>query len=93
MGKYVSAFERYFGMDLKLALADVPAMMPEARDRASSLQALVNTGIITRNEARNELRYEPVDDDIADKLILPANIAGSAVDPNAGGRPPNAPKN
>lgn len=90
MGKYVSAFERYFGMDLKLALADVPAMMPEARDRASSLQALVNTGIITRNEARNELRYEPVDDDIADKLILPANIAGSAVDPNAGGRPPNA---
>lgn len=93
MGKYVSAYERYFGIDLKLALADVPAMMPEARDRAASLQALVNTGILTRNEARNELRYINMVDEIADKLILPANIAGSAVDPNAGGRPPNAPKN
>lgn len=90
MGKYISAYERYFGMDLKLALSDVPAMLPDARERSASLQALVNTGIITRNEARSELRYPAMADEIADKLILPANIAGSAVDPNAGGRPPNA---
>lgn len=90
MGKIVSAFERYFGIDLKLALTEVPAMLPDARVRAAALQSLVNSGIITRNEARMDLRYEPAKESFADELILPTNIAGSALDPNQGGRPTDA---
>ncbi len=93
--KFISAFEVYFGYDLKPAIAEIPAMLPEARERADSLASLVNAGIITRNEARSELRYKKYAapegvDDFADELILPANIAGSAQDKTQGGRPTNA---
>ncbi len=87
VGRVVSAFERYFGFDLKLATADVPALLPDARVRAQSLQSLVNSGILTRNEAREDLRRPKAPEDFADMLIIPANIAGSNLDPSQGGRP------
>lgn len=87
MGRVVSALERYFGFDLKLATADVPALLPDARVRSQSLQSLVNSGILTRNEAREDLRRPKATEDFADALIIPANIAGSNLDPNQGGRP------
>lgn len=91
--KIIKALERYFGYDLKPAIGEVPALLPEAKERADSLSTLANAGIITRNEARVELRYPlyktPDSEEMADQLILPANIAGSAADKTQGGRPPN----
>lgn len=91
LSKILAAFERYFGYDLKAAIGEVPAMLPDLRERGAFLTSLVNAGILTRNEARGEIRYADSTDDIADKLILPANVAGSNSDPNVGGKPPNAP--
>ena len=52
----------------------------------------MNGGVVTPNEARVELRYAKVIDAEADKLRVPANIAGSAADPSQGGKP-KAPAN
>ena len=65
--------------------SNIPALQPELRDQASYYQALVNTGIISPNEAREALNYEPLDG--YDELRVPANIAGSAANPSEGGRP------
>ncbi len=77
--------ERYFGFEIKEEASNIPALQPELRDQASYYQALVNTGIISPNEARDALNMEPVEG--YDELRVPANIAGSAVDPSQGGRP------
>jgi len=90
MSKFIAAFERYFGYDLKPAVGEVQALLPDLRERGAYLASLVNAGIITRNEAREEIRYAKSSDKIADSLILPANVAGSNQDPNSGGRPQNA---
>ena len=83
--KFVSAIERYFGYDVEPVTTSVSALQPELKDVAAYHTTLVNGGIITPNEARQELRYEqkPGHDD----LRIPANIAGSAANPAQGGRP------
>lgn len=80
------ALERFFGFEIMEEASNIPALQPELRDQASYYQALVNTGIISPNEAREALNFEPVDG--YDDLRVPANIAGSAVNPDEGGRPP-----
>jgi HK97 family phage portal protein len=80
------ALERFFGFEITEEASNIPALQPELRDQASYYQALVNTGIISPNEAREALNFEPVDG--YDDLRVPANIAGSAVNPDEGGRPP-----
>lgn len=82
---YVSALERYFGYDVEAVTSTVSALQPELKDIAGYHATLVNGGIITPNEARRELRYEPVAG--ADAIRIPANIAGSAANPSQGGRP------
>jgi HK97 family phage portal protein len=77
--------ERYFGFEITEEASNIPALQPELRDQASYYQALVNTGIISPNEAREALNMEPVEG--YDELRVPANIAGSAADPSQGGRP------
>jgi HK97 family phage portal protein len=83
--KMVSAFERYFGFGLSEDLTGIPALQPELRDQASYYATLVNTGILTPNEAREALGKESVNG--FDTPRVPANIAGSAVNPELGGRP------
>lgn len=83
---YVSAVERYFGYDVEAITTSVSALQPELKDIASYHATLVNGGIITPNEARKELRFEQKPGH--DELRVPANIAGSAVNPSQGGRPP-----
>lgn len=80
-----SAFERYFGYDLGVITTEVSALQPELKEISSYYVGLVNGGVITPNEARLELRYEKIDGH--DELRIPANIAGSAADPNMGGAP------
>ena len=79
------AFERYFGFDLQEDVSRVPALQPELRDQAAYYQSLVNTGIITPNEARDAMRMEQLDG--LDEVRIPANIAGSSANPSEGGRP------
>ena len=79
------AFERYFGFDLQEDVSRVPALQPELKDQAAYYQSLVNTGIITPNEAREAMRMERLDG--LDEIRIPANIAGSSANPSEGGRP------
>jgi len=79
------AFERFFGFKLNEDVSEVPALQPELRDQASYYSSLVNGGIMTPNEAREALRLETIDG--FDEPRVPANIAGSAANPDEGGRP------
>ena len=83
------AFERFFGFKLNEDVSDVPALQPELRDQANYYATLVNTGILTPNEAREALRLETIDG--FDQPRVPANIAGSAANPEQGGRPEETP--
>jgi len=79
------SFERFFGFTIKENVTDIPALQPELRDQSQYYTALVNGGIISPNEAREQLGFEPVTGQ--DDVRVPANIAGSAVNPEEGGRP------
>ena len=56
------------------------------RNQAIYYSTLVNTGIITPNEAREGLRFPKLDNN--DNIRVPQNITGSATDATQGGRPP-----
>lgn len=90
--KYVSCIEQMYGYDIEAITTSVSALQPELKDIAAYHTTLVNGGILTVNEARVELRYEKDKDSESDTLRIPANIAGSAVDPSKGGRPVAKPK-
>ena len=79
------AFERFFGFSIKEDVTDIPALQPELRDQSAYYTSLVNGGIISANEARIQLGFEPLDGQ--DDVRIPANIAGSAANPDEGGRP------
>ena len=83
--KINAAYSRFFGVEISEDVTDIPALQPELRDAASYYTALVNGGIITINEARDSLGYETLDGQ--DDIRVPQNIAGSAVNPDEGGRP------
>jgi len=85
--KVASGLESFFAYDLKPDVTTVAALKPELRDQANYYSSLVNTGIMTANEARTQLRMDEHDDPEANELRIPANIAGSAADPSVGGRP------
>tara|TARA_B100000131_G_scaffold58042_1_gene53375 strand:+ start:2644 stop:3861 length:1218 start_codon:yes stop_codon:yes gene_type:complete len=79
------AFERYFGFKLNEDVTGIPALQPELRDQAAYYATLVNTGIISANEAREAMGKDPIDG--FDEPRVPVNLAGSAVNPEEGGRP------
>lgn len=85
--KYVSAMELLSGYDIEAVTSNVSALQPELKDIAAYHTTLVNGGVLTPNEARIELRYEKDKDPESDKLRIPANIAGSAANPDLGGAP------
>jgi len=83
--KVTSGFERFFGYNLEPETSKVSALQPDMKEVTAYHVGLVNGGVITPNEARAELRYEPKPGH--DDLRIPANIAGSAGNPSEGGRP------
>jgi HK97 family phage portal protein len=89
--RYVSAMERFFGYDVEAITSTVSALQPELKDVAAYYTTLVNGGVISPNEAREELRYEKKSGH--DDLRVPANIAGSAANPSVGGAPKKPPQN
>lgn len=85
--QFTAAMERYFGYDLSPVTNEISALQPDLKEVASYYATLVNGGILTANEAREELRYAKVEGDEASKIRVPANIAGSAANPSEGGAP------
>ena len=87
--KLVRAYERFFGFKLSEDLVNIPALQPELKEQASFLTSLTNGGIITPDEARSNLGKEKLTEEQGDgnTVRVPANVAGSAVDPGEGGRP------
>ena len=79
------AYSRFFGYEIKEDVIDIPALQPELRDQSQYYSSLVNGGIITINEARTRLGFEALEGQ--DDVRVPANIAGSAANPDEGGRP------
>ena len=63
-----------FGEDLELRydVDSIPAMAEQRRRIFESVTQGVQNGILTRNEAREQLGYEPLDG--ADSLLVPANL-------------------
>lgn len=83
--KLNSAYEHFFGFKIMEDVAGIPALQPELKDEASFYSTLVNGGILTVNEARAGMGREPLDGH--DDIRVPQNIAGSAANPDQGGRP------
>jgi len=89
---YVNALEMYFGYDIKPITQNILGLRADLKEQANYHSTLVNAGIFTRNESRDELRKEELKGhDFADDLILPANVAGSAQSAAVGGRPEQDP--
>jgi HK97 family phage portal protein len=87
LNQFTSAFSHYFNTSVAIRpdrLA-VPALQPDNKTQATYYATLVNTGIITPNEAREGLRFAKLDG--LDTIRIPQNITGSAVNPATGGRP------
>ena len=82
--------ERFFGFELREDITDIPALQPELRDASAYYTSLVNGGIITPAEARKALGFDFVDG--TEEIRVPANIAGSATNPDEGGRPVEQPE-
>lgn len=87
VNRYTSALERFFGYDISPITTNISALQPELKEIAAYYTTLVNGGILYPNEAREELRYTKDPDPEMDKVRVPANIAGSAVNPTTGGAP------
>lgn len=83
--KINSALERFFGYEVASDVSDIPALQPELRDSAAYYTTLVNAGILTPNEARAAINYDAQEG--YDEIRVPQNIAGSAANPELGGRP------
>lgn len=87
--KFNSAYQMFFGFEIKEDVAGIPALQPELRDEAAFYSTLVNGGILTANEAREGMGREPLPGH--DDVRIPQNIAGSAADPSVGGKPAATP--
>jgi HK97 family phage portal protein len=85
--KFSSAFQMFFGFQITEDVAGIPALQPELRDEANYYSTLVNGGVITPDEARIGMGREPLPNGEGAEIRVPANVAGSAADPNQGGRP------
>ena len=88
LNQFCSAFSLYFNNAVEITpnKLEVPAMRPDERTQSIYYSTLVNTGIITPNEARVGLGFPSIDGE--DGIRVPQNITGSATDATQGGRPP-----
>lgn len=85
--QFTSAFTHYFNNSITIRpdRLSVPALQPDNKTQATYYATLVNTGIITPNEAREGLRFANLEG--LDTIRVPQNITGSATDATQGGRP------
>lgn len=86
--KVNAGYQRYFGFAIEEDLVDIPSLQPELRDQAQYYTSLVNGGILKPDEAREALGSEALNVPETNTIRVPANIAGSAANPDEGGKPP-----
>lgn len=88
--RVASALEYFFGYDIKPVKENIIGLQPDLSEQSTYYTSLVNAGILTRNEVREQLRWPKSSDAVADRLVLPANIAGSNLPGTSepGGAPP-----
>jgi len=60
------------GLELRYDIDSIPAMAEQRKRVFESVSAGVKDGILTRNEAREQLGYEPIEG--ADSLLVQANL-------------------
>jgi len=87
LNQFCSAFTHYFNTTVQIRpdRLSVPALQPDNKTQATYYATLVNTGLITPNEAREGLRFAKLEG--LDTIRIPQNITGSATDASQGGRP------
>jgi len=62
----------------------LPFLEDDYLNKVNSIKTLVTTGLLTINEGRTLLHYKKSDDEIADRLLPPANITGNLFEPSPG---------
>lgn len=82
--KISNAFALFYGYDIQPVSVGVPALQPDLRDLANYISTIVNGGIISPEEGREELGFP---EKVKGTIRVPQNIAGSASNPSSGGRP------
>jgi HK97 family phage portal protein len=89
LNQFCSAFMLFFnnGVQIRPDKLTIPALRPDERTQSIYFSTLVNTGIITPNEARAGLGFPLLNGE--DSIRVPQNITGSATDATQGGRPPS----
>ena len=89
LNMFCSAFSHYFngGVVIKPDKTSIAALQPDNKTQAVYFSTLVNTGIITVNEAREGLGFAFLEGEENNQIRIPQNITGSAVNPAIGGRP------
>lgn len=89
LNKVTSSLSFFFGFKITPNTKEVAALTPDKEKEAKFVTSLVNNGILTGNEGRIALNFEPLKDEQMEKIRIPANIAGSAtgVSGQEGGRP------
>lgn len=86
--QFASAFEHYFNsVRIRPDLANIPALQPDLKSQAQYYTSLVNSGIISADEARQKLHFPALNKPETANIRIPQNIAGSAAKPELGGRP------
>lgn len=87
---FASAFAHYFNsVRIMPDRTVITALQPDLRTQSQYYVSLVNSGIITPDEARAKLGFKTLDTPETNLIRLPQNITGSAVNPDVGGRPSN----
>lgn len=85
---FASAFTHFFNSaTITPDKAVITALQPDLKTQSQYYVSLVNSGIITPDEAREKLGFGKLDEESTNAIRIPQNIAGSAVNPSLGGRP------
>ena len=84
---FASAFTQYFNSSkIRADKSVVTALQPDLRTQSQYYVSLVNSGIITADEARAKLGYPVLNTPDTTIIRVPQNITGSATNPSIGGR-------
>lgn len=87
---FASAFAHYFNsVKITPDKTVITALQPDLRTQSQYYVSLVNSGVITADEARVKLGFGALNGPDTNSIRIPQNITGSSTNPDVGGRPSN----
>jgi HK97 family phage portal protein len=87
---FASAFAHYFNsVKITPDKTVITALQPDLRTQSQYYVSLVNSGVITADEARVKLGFGALNGPDTNSIRIPQNITGSSANPDVGGRPSN----